>query len=120
MSIKNFLATPRMESQYSPSEVIRRIRKAENLGVFRPADVVEEELRNAITQSRMAKYALGFCASLAFYSIVTTDHTSTKLACIPAAAFFAVLANDARRNQRDCAKGLKDLRIPAAFKSPKI
>lgn len=120
MSIRIFLATPRMESQYSPSEVIRRIRKAENLGVFRLEDVVKEELKNAITQSRMAKYALGFCASLAFYSIVTTDHTSTKLACIPAAAFFAVLANDARRDQRECEKGLKALRIPADLTAPKI
>lgn len=117
MSLEILLTKPRLESQYTPSEVMQRVRKAEALGAHVAA---EEELKNAITQSRMAKYALGFCASLAFLSAITTEDTSAKLACIPAVAFFAVLANDARRDQRECAKGLKALRIPADLTAPKI
>ena len=117
MSLRNFLTRPRLEGQYTPSEVMQRISKAEALGT---PEAAEAELQNAITQSRMVKYALGFCASLAFLSAITTEDTSAKLTCIPAAALFAVLANDARRNQRECVKGLKALRIPVALTSPKI
>ena len=117
MSLKNLLTKPRLESQYTPSEVMQRISKAEVLGA---QDAAEAELKNAITQSRLVKNVLGFCASLAFLSAITTEDSSAKLACIPAAAFFAVLANDARRDQRGCVKSLNALRIPTANTSLRI